>query len=122
MPNTLGHKGRLPAHPHALIRLIIETFVAPGYSNPEIVTRLRKYYDTDAYNISIELLNSARGQAHTITSIGPAIERVRAHFQKQDSHDLRQTVMHEEKIIVSRCAVFLIASLHYDVEGLPTES
>jgi hypothetical protein len=67
-------------------------------------------------------LKSARGQAHTITSIGPAIEPVQARFPKQGSHVMRQTLIHEEKIIVSRCAVFLVIFLHYDVEVLPTES
>jgi hypothetical protein len=51
-------------------------------------------------------LKSARGQAHTITSIGPAIERVRARFPKQGSHDMKLTLMHEEKMSVSRYAVF----------------
>ncbi|KAG2353561.1 hypothetical protein BDR07DRAFT_1487655 [Suillus spraguei] len=115
MPNTLGHNGRVPAPPDALIRPIIEDFVAKGYSNSEIVTRLRQYYDTDTYNVSIDLLKkrrsqwglkSARGQAHTITSIGPAIERVRARFPKQGSHDMKLTLMHEEKMSVSRYAVF----------------
>jgi hypothetical protein len=47
-------------------------------------------------------LKSARGQAHTITSIGPAIERVRERFPMQGSHDMRQTLLHEEKIVVPR--------------------
>ncbi|KAG1810317.1 uncharacterized protein HD556DRAFT_1428420 [Suillus plorans] len=117
-----GHNGRVPAPPDALIRLIIEDFVAKGYNNPEIVTRLRRYYDTDAYNVSIDLLKkrcsqwglkSARGQAHTITSIGPAIERVRARFPKQGSHDMRQTLIHEEKIIVSRKLILRYMNLYH---------
>ncbi|KAG1724901.1 uncharacterized protein EDB91DRAFT_1331176 [Suillus paluster] len=95
--------------PDALIRLIIEDFVAKGYNNPEIVTRLRRYYDTDAYNVSRRSqwgLKSARGQAHTITSIGPAIER-------QGSHDMRQTLIHEEKIIVSRKLILRYMNLYH---------
>ncbi|KAG1793054.1 uncharacterized protein HD556DRAFT_1443812 [Suillus plorans] len=62
MPNALGHNGRVPAPPDALIRPIIEDFVAKGYSNTEIVTRLRKYYNTDMYNVSIDLLKKRRSQ------------------------------------------------------------
>ncbi|KAG1821692.1 uncharacterized protein BJ212DRAFT_1297032 [Suillus subaureus] len=77
--------------PDNLIRPIIEDFVAKGYSNTEIVSCLCKHYDTDAYNVLIDLLKkrrsqwglkSARGQAHTITSIGPAIERVKDYCVK----------------------------------------
>jgi hypothetical protein len=123
--------------PDALIRPIIKDFVAKGYSNTDIVIQLRKYYDTDMYNVSwvvhflpgwkhtltshffliyrVDLLKkrrsqwglkSARGQAHTITSVGPAIEHVRAHFPKQGSHDMKLTLMHKENVIVSRYAVF----------------
>ncbi|KAG1844880.1 hypothetical protein C8R48DRAFT_617680, partial [Suillus tomentosus] len=111
--------------PDDLIRPIIEDFVAKGYSNTEIVSRLRKHYDTDAYNVSIDLLKkrrsqwglkSARGQAHTIASIGPAIERVRARFPKQGSHDMRQTLIHEEKITVSRYLILRYMNLHHQAD------
>ncbi|KAG1878436.1 hypothetical protein C8R48DRAFT_590533, partial [Suillus tomentosus] len=54
-----------------------------------------------------------RGQAHTITSIGPAIERVRARFPKQGLHDMRLTLMHEEKMIVSRKLILRYMNLHH---------
>lgn len=63
-------------------------------------------------------LKSARGQAHTIASIGPAIERVRARFPKQGSHDMRQTLIHEEKITVSRYVFFIqISVLTHSILG-----
>ncbi|KAG2127307.1 uncharacterized protein EDB93DRAFT_1257062 [Suillus bovinus] len=54
MPNTIGKNGRVPAPPDDLIKPTIEYFVANGYSNTEIVSRLRKHYDADAYNASID--------------------------------------------------------------------
>jgi hypothetical protein len=47
-------------------------------------------------------LKSTRGQAHTIESIGPAIERVRQRFPKQGSHDMKQTLLQEEQLMVPR--------------------
>jgi hypothetical protein len=38
--------------PNELIRPFIEDFVAKGYNNSEIVSRLRKHYDTNMYNVS----------------------------------------------------------------------
>ncbi|KAG2159269.1 uncharacterized protein EDB93DRAFT_1099664 [Suillus bovinus] len=79
MPNTIGKNDRVPS-----------LFRGEGYSNTEIVSRLRKHYDADVYNASIDLLKkrhsqwglkSACGKAHATTS--PAIERVRARFHKQ---------------------------------------
>ncbi|KAG2140820.1 hypothetical protein BD769DRAFT_1626239 [Suillus cothurnatus] len=125
MPNALGKNGRVPTPPDDLIRPIIEDFVAKGYSNTKIVSRLCKHYDTDAYNVSIDLLKkrrsqwglkSARGQAHTIASIGPAIKRVRARFPKQGSHDMRQTLIHEEKITVSRKLILHYMNLHHQAD------
>ncbi|EGN97396.1 hypothetical protein SERLA73DRAFT_75084 [Serpula lacrymans var. lacrymans S7.3] len=47
-------------------------------------------------------LKSARGQAHTLESIGPAIECIRTHFPVQGSHDMKKTLLQEEKIMVPR--------------------
>ncbi|KAG2128821.1 hypothetical protein BD769DRAFT_1628058 [Suillus cothurnatus] len=74
------------------------------------------------YNVSVDLLKkrcsqwglkSARGQAHTITSVGPAIEHVRAHFPKQGSHDMKLTLMHKENVIVSRKLILCYMNLHH---------
>jgi hypothetical protein len=73
--------------------------------------RAGKPSDLDEHHISISLLKkhrsqwglkSSRGQAHTIDSIGPAIEHVRKRFPKQGSHDMKQTLLQEEHIMVSR--------------------
>ncbi|KAG2154254.1 uncharacterized protein EDB93DRAFT_1102390 [Suillus bovinus] len=47
MPNTIGKNDRVPSLLDDLIKLTIEYFVAKGYSNTEIVSRLRKHYDAD---------------------------------------------------------------------------
>ncbi|EGN98649.1 hypothetical protein SERLA73DRAFT_54661, partial [Serpula lacrymans var. lacrymans S7.3] len=41
-----------------------------------------------------------RGQAHTVESIGLAIERVRSRFPQQGCHDMKVTLRHEENILV----------------------
>ncbi|KAG2033952.1 hypothetical protein BDR03DRAFT_966172 [Suillus americanus] len=67
-------------------------------------------------------LKSARGQAHTIASIGPAIERVRARFPQEGSHDMRQTLLHEEKIFVPRALILSYMNLHHPEEVLARKS
>ncbi|KAG1811978.1 hypothetical protein EV424DRAFT_1593667 [Suillus variegatus] len=70
----------------------------------------------------VEFRLSARGQAHTIASIGPAIERVRACFPQQGSHDMRQTLLHEEKITVPRALILSYMNLHHPEEVLARKS
>ncbi|KIK32075.1 hypothetical protein CY34DRAFT_760918 [Suillus luteus UH-Slu-Lm8-n1] len=81
--------------------------------------------DLDEHRISISLLKkcrsqwglkSSRGQAHTIDSIGPAIERVRKRFPKQGSHDMKQTLLQEEHIMVSRDLILQYMNLHHPDE------
>ncbi|KAG1816927.1 hypothetical protein EV424DRAFT_1348099 [Suillus variegatus] len=88
MPNPQGKNGRgVVSPPDAIIRPLVEQYVANGYSNQEIISHLRAHQETSKFNISLSLLKkrrsqwgvtSACGQAHTIESIGPAIERVQS--------------------------------------------
>ncbi|KAG2738010.1 hypothetical protein P692DRAFT_20666423, partial [Suillus brevipes Sb2] len=63
-----------------------------------------------------------RGQAHTITSIAPAIERVWERFPMQGSHDMRQTLLYEEKIVVPRALILSYMNLHHPEEVLACKS
>ncbi|EGO27331.1 hypothetical protein SERLADRAFT_435108 [Serpula lacrymans var. lacrymans S7.9] len=85
MPNPTGRNGiRLRAPDDAIIRPLVEKYVAAGYKNPKIVAKLKDHYNIEHFNVSLSLLKkkrmqwkvkSARGQDHTVHSIGPAIER-----------------------------------------------
>ncbi|KAF8417179.1 hypothetical protein L210DRAFT_871640 [Boletus edulis BED1] len=125
MPNPSGKNGYISAPPDELIKPVIEQYVARGYSNKEIVSRLRDHYDVDKYNVSLDLLKkrrsqwglkAARGQHHTITSIAPAIERVRVRFPNQGSHDMKQTLLQEERIMVSRELILEYMNRHHPSE------
>ncbi|KAG2124693.1 hypothetical protein DEU56DRAFT_873254 [Suillus clintonianus] len=126
MPNPQGKNGRgVVSPPDAIIRPLVEQYVAHGYSNQEIISRLRAHQETSKFNISLSLLKkrrsqwgvmSARGQAHTIESIGPAIERVRQWFPKQGSHDMKQTLRQEEHIMVPRDLILRYMNLHHPDE------
>ncbi|EGO21333.1 hypothetical protein SERLADRAFT_410757 [Serpula lacrymans var. lacrymans S7.9] len=110
MPNPRGQNGtRHPPSPDATMCPLIEHYLSCGYSNPEIVNRLKKYYDTDHFQFLLALLKkkcmqwglkSTRGQAHTLESIGPTVERVCACFPVQGSHDMKKALLQEEKIMV----------------------
>ncbi|KAG1758561.1 hypothetical protein EDD22DRAFT_783750 [Suillus occidentalis] len=119
MPNPQGRNGTGSVPPDATIRPLVEQYVARGYSNPEIISRLRAHKETSNFNISLSFLKkrrsqwglkSTRGQAHTIESIGPAIERVRQRFPKQGSHDMKQTLLQEEQLMVP--STFWTAGVH----------
>ncbi|KAG1884005.1 hypothetical protein F4604DRAFT_1878823 [Suillus subluteus] len=102
------------------IRPLVEQFVASGYTNPEIISR--KPSDFDECHVRISLLKkrhsqwglkSSRGQVHTIDTIGPAIEHVHKCFPKQGSHDMKQTLLQEEHIMVSRDLILQYMNLHH---------
>ncbi|EGN94589.1 hypothetical protein SERLA73DRAFT_126061 [Serpula lacrymans var. lacrymans S7.3] len=101
--------------PDVIIRLLVEKFVADGYSNPKIVTKLKDHYDTDHHSFS----KSSRGQAHTVNSIGPTIERVQAQFPQQGSHDMKEMLQQEEKVMVPRQVILDYMNLHHpdEVQG-----
>ncbi|KAG1723511.1 hypothetical protein EDB19DRAFT_1834590 [Suillus lakei] len=61
-------------------------------------------------------LKSSRGQAHSIESIGPAIERVHVHLPKQGSHNMKQTLLQEENIMVSRELILKYMNIHHPDE------
>ncbi|OAX31571.1 hypothetical protein K503DRAFT_812150 [Rhizopogon vinicolor AM-OR11-026] len=99
--------------------------MASGYSNPEIISHLRGYHDTSEFNVSLSLLKKCRsywglkssyGQAHAVESIGPPIERVRKRFPKQGSHDMKQTLLQEEHIMVSRELILRYMNVHHPNE------
>ncbi|KAG0704749.1 hypothetical protein DFH29DRAFT_981365 [Suillus ampliporus] len=111
MPNPQGKMGTLLL------------FVASGYTNLEIISCLQ----TQQLNISLSLLKkccsqwglkSSHGQAHSIESIGPAIERVCIHFPKQGSHDMKQTLLQEENIMVSRELILKYMNIHHPDEHI----
>ncbi|KAG1888157.1 hypothetical protein F4604DRAFT_1570175, partial [Suillus subluteus] len=56
------------------------------------------------------------GQAHTIESIGPAIECVHQRFQKQGSHDMKQTLLQEEQLMVPRTLILQYMNAHHPDE------
>ncbi|EGO18514.1 hypothetical protein SERLADRAFT_408531 [Serpula lacrymans var. lacrymans S7.9] len=126
MPNPQGTNGyKVSPAPDILIRPLVEQFVADGYTNPEIVTKLKDYYDTDRYSFSLALLKkkrmvwglkSARGQAHSVDSVGPTIERVRERFPHQGSHDMRVTLRQEERVMVPRQVILDYMNLHHPDE------
>ncbi|KAG2124899.1 hypothetical protein DEU56DRAFT_963243 [Suillus clintonianus] len=108
MPNPQGKNGRgVVSPPDAIIRPLVEQYVANGYSNQEIISRLRAHQETSKFNISGEL-RPARGQAHTIESIGPAIE--------SGSHDMKQTLRQEEHLMVPRDLILRYMNLHHPDE------
>ncbi|KAG2114843.1 hypothetical protein DEU56DRAFT_874297 [Suillus clintonianus] len=112
MPNPQGKNGRGVVS-HAIIRPLVEQYVANGYSNQEIISRLRAHQETSKFNISLSLLKK---RPHTIESIGPAIERVRQRFPKQGSHDMKQTLRQEEHIMVPRDLILRYMNLHHPDE------
>ncbi|KAG1721282.1 hypothetical protein EDB19DRAFT_1835564 [Suillus lakei] len=121
MPNPQGKNGHTIALPDEAIRPLVEQFVASGYTNLEIISRLQ----ARQLNISLSLLEkrrsqwglkSSRGQAHSIESIRPAIERVRVRFPKQGSHDMKQTLLQEENIMVSRELILKYMNIHHPDE------
>ncbi|KAG1886720.1 hypothetical protein F4604DRAFT_1571626, partial [Suillus subluteus] len=108
--------------PDAIIRPLVEQYVANGYSNQEIISHLQAHQETSNHSYSNIPSNrasdwgvtSARGQAHTIESIGPAIERIRQRFPKQGSHNMKQTLRQEEHIMVPRLDLILrYMNLHH---------
>ncbi|KAG2142829.1 uncharacterized protein EDB93DRAFT_1241501 [Suillus bovinus] len=121
MPNSQGKNGRGVVS-HAIIRLLVEQYVANGYSNQEIISHLWAHQETSKFNILLSLLKkrrsqwgvtSACGQAHTIESIGPAIECVCQRFPKQGLHDMKQTLRQEEHIMVPRDLILRYMNLHH---------
>ncbi|EGO29143.1 hypothetical protein SERLADRAFT_405248 [Serpula lacrymans var. lacrymans S7.9] len=67
-------------------------------------------------------LKSARGQAHTLESIGPAIERIRTRFPVQGSHDMKKTLLQEEKIMVPRQLILEYMNTHHRQEVIARRS
>ncbi|KAG1892061.1 hypothetical protein F4604DRAFT_1912792 [Suillus subluteus] len=118
MPNPQGRNGYAIAPSDEAIRPLVERFVASGYTNPEIISRLRERNLVILISLLKKRrsqwgLKSSRDQAHTIDTIGPAIERVRKRFPKQGSHDMKQTLLQEEHIMVSRDLMLQYMNLHH---------
>ncbi|OAX35830.1 hypothetical protein K503DRAFT_745362 [Rhizopogon vinicolor AM-OR11-026] len=53
---------------------------------------------------------------HTVESIGPDIKRVRKRFSKQGSHDMKQILLQEEHIMVSRELILRYMNVHHPNE------
>ncbi|KAG1820089.1 hypothetical protein EV424DRAFT_894392 [Suillus variegatus] len=95
-------------------------YVASRYSNPEIISCLRIHKETSNFKISLSLLKSAAHNGdsslpvvkHTIESIGPAIGHVRQRFPKQGSHDMKQTLLQEEQLMVLRTLILQYMNVH----------
>ncbi|KAG2045990.1 hypothetical protein BDR06DRAFT_1015116 [Suillus hirtellus] len=70
MANPQGKKVRFfstdsiicTAAPDAIIRPLVERYVASGYSNPETISRLRTHKETSNFKISLSLLRKRRSQ------------------------------------------------------------
>ncbi|KAG1902478.1 uncharacterized protein F5891DRAFT_163918 [Suillus fuscotomentosus] len=111
-------KGSVP--PDAIIRPLVERYAASGYSNSEIISRLRTHKETSNFKISLSLLKSAAHNGdlslpvvkHTVKSIGPAIGHVRQRFPKQGSHDVKQTLLQEEQLMVPRTFILQYMNVH----------
>ncbi|KAG1838765.1 hypothetical protein F4604DRAFT_1885393 [Suillus subluteus] len=122
MPNPQGKNGRgVVSPPDAIIRPLVEQYVANGYSNQEIISCLQAHQETSKLSLLKKRCSqwgviSAHGQAHIIESIGPAIERVCQQFPKQGSHDMKQTLRQEEHIMVPRDLILQYMNLHHPDE------
>ncbi|KAI0694588.1 hypothetical protein BC835DRAFT_1306221 [Cytidiella melzeri] len=127
MPNPKGKNGSKPSPPNDQLRTVVEHYYLRGFSNPEIAVKLRRHFDPDVYALSIPLvkkkraewnLTSARGQHHTIESIGPAIERIRAKFPTLGSRLMKVKLLREEKMMVSKPLILRYMNLHHRNEVL----
>ncbi|EGN98650.1 hypothetical protein SERLA73DRAFT_73260 [Serpula lacrymans var. lacrymans S7.3] len=51
MPNIKGQiASKVPPPLNDIIRPLVVQFAAAGYSNPQIVSKLKEHYDTNTYN------------------------------------------------------------------------
>ncbi|KAG2092533.1 uncharacterized protein F5147DRAFT_764160 [Suillus discolor] len=98
--------------PDEIIRPLVERYVASGYSNPEVISRLRTHKETSNFKISLSLLKkrrsewglkSTRGQAHNQEH--RTCNRIHQRFPKQGSHDMKQTLLQEEQLMVPRTLI-----------------
>ncbi|KAI0686829.1 hypothetical protein BC835DRAFT_1309378 [Cytidiella melzeri] len=122
MPNYSGRNGHKPSPPEDRLREIIEHYWSRGFNNPEIAAKLRDSFDPDTYGLSVSLvkkkraqwgLKSARGQQHTVVSIGPSIERIRSQFPTLGSRLMKVKLLREEGIMVPKPLILEYMNLHH---------
>ncbi|KAH9947774.1 hypothetical protein B0H21DRAFT_310604 [Amylocystis lapponica] len=79
------------------VRPLIERYWQEGLNDHEIVKRVREHFDTTTYTLSIASLKrmrkawglkSTRQQKHTVASIAPAVEQIRARAPKMGARQM----------------------------------
>ncbi|PSR71388.1 hypothetical protein PHLCEN_2v12655 [Hermanssonia centrifuga] len=111
MPNPRGRNGFNPSPPDEKLRPCIERYVSRGFTNREIAVKLREQFDHNVFSLSEALvkkkrsqwgIRSARGQAHTLESIAPAVEAIHARFPSIGCRVMKRMLLRENQISVSK--------------------
>ncbi|KAF7790443.1 hypothetical protein EIP86_001398 [Pleurotus ostreatoroseus] len=127
MVNERGSNGYKPSPPDAVIRPFIEDLVRRNFKNHEIVKKLygSGLFDPREYSVSVPLLKkkrsqwklySARGQAHTVHSAGPSIERMREKYPRMGAHKMKQSLLKQEGINVPKKLILKYMNEHHPEE------
>ncbi|KAI0086273.1 hypothetical protein BDY19DRAFT_908518 [Irpex rosettiformis] len=114
MPNPSGKNGFKESPPDAQLQVVIEHYVTRGFSNPDISKKLRRHFDPDTYALSVSLIKkNTRGQAHTLESIGLAIEDIRSRFPSMGSRLMKVKLLREKGMGVSKKLILEYMNLNY---------